>query len=86
MSGVFTWREMIESEMADRGDSWANIVGAVGDLDVPFDNGFGCTEGPAFTVWTDDFVYFPACYDGAEWVASVSRNPDGRPTNHVGGG
>ena len=27
---------------------------------------------------------FPA--DGAEWVGSVSRNPDGKPTEHQGGG
>jgi hypothetical protein len=31
-------------------------------------------------------VYFPACYDGAEWVGSVSRNPDGKATRHQGGG
>lgn len=33
-----------------------------------------------------DYVYFPLCYDGSEWVGSVSRNPNGVSTMHLGGG
>lgn len=51
-----------------------------------FDSGYGGTEGCPFTVWTKSRVYFPICYDGAEWVGSMSRNPDGKPTDHQGGG
>lgn len=54
-------------------------------LDVEFDDGYGGTEGPAFTLWTKDNVYFPVCYDGAEWVCSVPRNPCDVASTHVGG-
>lgn len=52
-------------------------------LDVPFDNGYGGTEGRTFTVWTHTRVYFPTEYNGAEGVASVPRNPCDEPTRHV---
>ena len=39
----------------------------------------------SFTVWTANFVYFPALYDGHEWVAYVPRNPNGEATTHIGG-
>ncbi len=80
-----TWRKLIKLEMGEHGETFDDVVSAVGDLDVEFDPGHGGTEGPPFTVWTRNRVYFPACYDGLEWVASVSRNPDGKPTEHVGG-
>lgn len=106
-----TWREMIDSEMRLRSDSWANIVDRVGQqanksdgdrpwnwvwtndptetwLDVEFDSGYGTEEGCAFTVWTHDWVYFPICYDGAEWVGSVPRHPytpGAGPLRHQGG-
>lgn len=54
-------------------------------LDVQFDNGYGCVEGPSFTVWTEHRVIFPVCYDGSEWVVSVPRNPNDEATDHVGG-
>ena len=40
----------------------------------------------AFTIWTKNFVYFPAGYDGDEWIASVPRNPCNIKTPMVGGG
>ena len=58
----------------------------VNTLEADFDDGYGGTRGCAFTVWTHHYVYFPATYDGKEWAASVSRDPDGIPTSHVGGG
>ena len=55
-------------------------------FDKEFDGGFGGAEGEPFTVWTNKFVYFPTCYDGAEWVSKVRRNPFKDSTTHVGGG
>lgn len=59
---------------------------ALPTFDTEFDSGYGGTEGGYFTVWTKSFVYFPVCYDGAEWVGSVLRNPiEGYTRSHVGG-
>ena len=95
-----TWRQLISEEMDENGDSWDNVVGkALGrnpeaewkepsevSLDASFDDGYGCTQGCRFTLWTHHYVYFPVCYDGAEWVGSVSRDPNGVAKAHVGGG
>ena len=50
-----------------------------------FDNGFGAPEGQPFTAWGKRYVYFPAVYDGSEWIESVPRNPELTVTNHIGG-
>ena len=56
-------------------------------IDREFDGSFGGTYGDYFTVWTDKWVYFPVCYDGAESVGSVMRNPTkGYASEHHGGG
>ena len=84
-----TWRKEITSEMVALGESWADVVACTlteAGLDREFKNGYGGTNGQPFTLWTKDRVYFPACYDGMEWVASVSRALDGKPTEHIGGG
>lgn len=83
-----TWRQLIEIEMAKRGEDWSDVAGStLSDeaLDVEFDEDCGGAEGAPFTVWTEKRVYFPATYDGAEWVASVPRHPCGEATEHVGG-
>lgn len=51
-----------------------------------FDAGHRLVNGWLFTIWTADRVYFPACYDGAEWIASVPRHPCAEAVEHVGGG
>lgn len=81
------WKADIEKVMKYHGDSWGNITTIVsdGDLEEEFDGGFGGSQGCAFCIWTNDRVYFPAVYDGAEWVESVARNPDGKSKDHVGG-
>lgn len=85
-----TWRKMIENEMSVHNDSFDNIVHQIGEtenwLDINFKNGYGGTEGPPFTLWTNERVYFPVQYDGSEWVSSVPRNPNNEITYHVGGG
>jgi hypothetical protein len=87
-----TWRKEIEAAMKTRKDSWASDTICTLDdegLDKEFDDGFGGVQGKEFTLWTQNYVYFPVCYAGAEWCDSVPRNPGfphGKPTKHVGGG
>jgi hypothetical protein len=83
-----TWRKLITEAMVPD-DSWENVVSCTlsdEELDVEFDDGYGGTRGVPFTLWTKKNVYFPIQYDGSEWVGSVSRKPDGKPTYHMGGG
>ena len=82
------WKILIESEMESRDETLADLVSnTLTELDMleEFDSGYGCSEGKPFTAWSEKNVYFPLCYDGSEWVGSVSRNPDGVPTYHQGG-
>lgn len=86
---LITWREDIENSMKEHGETWADVESCTltqEQLDAQFDSGYGGTEGASFTVWTKNRVYFPACYDGKEWTASVARNPNGKATEHIGGG
>ncbi len=90
MDGMTTWRAELQRKFDDDGDSFDNVVATAPEGDewmyVAFYDGYGSAQGIPFTVWTTTRVYFPACYDGSEWVASVARNPDGEATYHVGGG
>jgi hypothetical protein len=83
------WKEMLEAAMSKRNETLADLVAnTLTDAEMlkVFDATYGSTEGVPFTAWTANTVYFPACYDGAEWVGSVSRNPNGKATRHQGGG
>ena len=83
-----TWRKKITAELSNHPDDLI-VISITPDesvLDIEFDSGYGGVCGPAFTAWTRTRVLFPACYDGAEWVASVPRNPCGETTEHIGGG
>ena len=82
-----TWRKTFVEIFEDTGDSFEKLVSITlseSELDAEFDYGFGGVEGKPFTAWSERFVYFPACYDGTEWIAYVSRDPDGIPTEHIG--
>jgi len=84
-----TWKSLIVDTMEQHGDSFDNIVDftpADLDWDREFDDGFGGENGKPFTAWTENRVYFPVCYDGAEWVGSAPRNPCDEETEHQGGG
>lgn len=89
MSNSMTnWRELILKAMERSGESLEDIISNTlteQEMDVKFNCGYGGSEGLPFTAWTKKRVYFPAVYDGSEWVESVSRNPDGKATHHVGG-
>ena len=83
-----SWRQLITKEMDRHGDTWDAVEWSTfkGDqLDRQFDNGYGYPEGASFTLWTQSRVYFPAMYDGAEWAASVPRNPCAEAVDHIGG-
>ena len=84
-----TWKEMIECAMNENGESWCDVESSTmteDEMNNEFDAGCSASiEGCPFTIWTKNRVYFPICYDGVEWVGSVSRNPDGKPTEHQGG-
>lgn len=84
-----TWKELLEAEMEVRNETLADLEANTltkAEMEKDFDSGFGGIEGAPFTAWSANTVYFPVKYDGAEWVGSVSRNPDGEPTQHQGGG
>jgi hypothetical protein len=54
---------------------------AVGDfLQTPVYTMDKATPHVAFTLWTEDYVYFPLVNDmGVKWVSSVCRNPANVP-------
>ena len=82
-----TWRELIAKEMSARGDLGPIVACTLSDdeMDAGFDDSWGMSSGRPFTAWTERRVYFPAVYDGREWVASAPRNPCDEATRHVGG-
>jgi hypothetical protein len=83
-----SWRAEIGAALEEHGEAWADVEAHTltpAQLDEWFDSGYGGVNGASFTLWTAQSVYFPACYDGSEWVARVSRHPNGAPTMHVGG-
>lgn len=89
MGSTTTWRRQISERLESNGEQWADVVActlSAADLDRPFHDDYGACEGRPFTLWTRTRVYFPVCYDGAEWVRSVPRDPCDEMTRHVGGG
>lgn len=83
-----TWRKLIALQMARNGEDFANVVKSTlsdAGLDTEFDDGYGGPEGDFFTLWTDEYVYFPIVYDGAEWCGSAPRNPCNVALSHQGG-
>lgn len=84
--GDSTWRDLITEEFKVTKECWGDVLSCTlteEDLDVQFDEGYGAILGKPFTLWTNKRVYFPKDYDGVEECCSVSRNPDGKPTEHV---
>ena len=83
-----TWRKELDEALARNKEAWGDVDGSTlteTQLDAEFYPGYGGAEGCPFTLWTKNRVYFPAVYDGMEWVASTPRNPNGQATPHVGG-
>ncbi len=83
-----TWRKMINDQLGNNKETWKDVESSTlteEEMDTEFDTGFGGAEDVPFTIWTKNHIYFPTVYDGAEGVSFVSRNPDGKPTSHIGG-
>jgi hypothetical protein len=90
--------EMLVKELKKNGETMDDLVscvwgeemgwgeGGYTDPKKPVDTGYGSTEGPELLAHTKDWVYFWGCYDGAQWVQSVPRNPTGKAIHPVGGG
>lgn len=80
-----SWGAMLAQEVEKAGDTIVSSTLTKSQSDEQFSCGYGCSEGCEFTAWGEKYVYFPATYDGAEWIAKVPRNPCDEPTKHVGG-
>lgn len=88
MRDLTTWQELILDEMTRNKETWADLQFTTlneEQLIARFDDSYGLEEGKPFTLWTTNRVYFPASYDGAEFVGSVPRNPCPEVTQHIGG-
>lgn len=79
-----SWKGMID-EMLDDNEKIIACTLTDEEMNIDFDDGYGGTEGMVFTAWSEKYVYFPVCYDGAEWVGRAPRNICDEPTNHCGG-
>jgi hypothetical protein len=80
-----TWRKEFQEA---RGQDNSPVVAVAPDesyLDVEFDDSFGTSTGLPVLIWTEQRVYFPVVYDGAEWIGSAPRNPQSEGQPHVGG-
>jgi hypothetical protein len=85
---MLTWKRLIASELKMQGETWDDIESITlseDELAAEFNPDSSTEEGKPFTAWTARRVYFPMQHGGLEWVGSVSRIPDGKPTEHLGG-
>ena len=81
-----TWYDEISCIAKEKGEDIIECTLSEADLHEEFNDGFGGTEGKPFTAWSENWVYFPICYDGAEWVGCAPRNPCSEAMDHQGGG
>lgn len=77
------WKKLIKEAAKD--DEIISCTLTEEELLKSFDDGFGGSEGKIFTAWSENYVYFPVVYDGAEWVGRAPRNPCNEATAHQGG-
>ena len=81
------WYLMLKKAMEDDGEDFSQRVCTLTEHQLleEFDGGYGSEQGAPFTAWGKDWVYFPICYDGAEWVGHAPRNPCVTSMEHQGG-
>jgi hypothetical protein len=79
-----TWRKMLR-EVLPEGETIIHCTLTPKELDEQFDGGYGLTEGRPFTAWSENWVFFPIGYDGAEKVGKAPRNPCNIKMSHQGG-
>lgn len=82
------WYDMLKEAMEEDGEDFTARHCTLDEsgLRREFNAGYGSEEGAAFTAWGEQWVYFPICYDGAEWVGHAPRNPCDIAMDHQGGG
>lgn len=78
-----SWKDLIEKK-ANGDKIIACTLTADGLVEEFNDDEYVPEEGKPFTAWSENYVYFPASYEGLEWVARVPRNPCNEATVHVG--
>lgn len=83
-----TWKKFLQKACENTGDNFDTLVTTLteNEMNRKFESGYGGTRGRPFTAWGEKYVYFPICYDGAEWVGYAPRNPCDEAMDHQGGG
>ena len=63
------------------GDGWGEGKKPIEEItsdhpifDEEFDGGYGAPEMPSFFAEDNENIYFPGQYDGATWVAAISKH------------
>ena len=81
------WHDLLKQAFAENKEKFSEMKCTLSrkEMHRMFDDGYGTPEGTPFTAWGERYVYFPVCYDGAEWVGCAPRNPCKEATEHVGG-
>lgn len=81
------WYEKLKEIMEADGENFEERHCTLSEQELlkSFDDGFGGSEGAAFTAWGEKWVYFPVVYDGAEWIGHAPRNPCDIAMSHQGG-
>lgn len=83
------WYDMLKARMEEDGEDFTARHCTLDEvaLKKDFDDGVGGgTEGEPFTAWGENWVYFPICHDGEEWVGHAPRNPCDTAMDHQGSG
>lgn len=86
-SDATTWGVELERARVEAGDTSPVIARAPQDdatWSTEFDSGYGLHRGLPVLAWSEERVYFPVVYDGAEWLDSAPRNPVAEGQEHVG--
>ena len=80
------WREELKEAFEANGDDFSKMKTTLteSDLNIEFDSESATESGKPFTAWGEEYVYFPICYEGSEWVGSAPRNPCDEATSHQG--
>ena len=83
-----SWKKLFIKQFQETGDTFDTLTTTLSEeqMNDTFNPGYGGTNGAPFTAWSEQWVYFPICYDGAEWIGKVRRNPCDIATDHQGGG
>jgi len=76
-----SWQQMID----EFHDEIIACTLSAEEMKNEFYAGYGMPEGKPFNAWSEKYVYFPVCYDGAESVGRAPRNPCKESNEHVGG-